>query len=1501
MITNCHARFSSVFPFLFILILFVFTSACTNDDRNNSAFIEMNNPAQVFQSHTRARSAHLENIDSLIIGVQSITGRTISETETINAGSTLRLSVPSNIPLIITGNAFSGESLAYSGEVTIKAIRGGASANLTLLLRSLTDEDNAIQIDTPLVSTGTSKPSTGKAFSRNGDYVLFISEDENLVSNDSNLSSDVFLKNISTGTTINLHSSISGIAGESSGEPAPVNEADISADGLYVVFSSFADNLTINDTRGSQNIFLKNTLTDEIKMLSIQLGAGSFGESSSNPQISDDGTIITFYSKAFITEDVSNSIFLYDRINNQIQALLIDDLSENYKLSGDGSIIVYQSSNGEGLKIVSITGEQVNDNGGLNEIEGNLVPTARALIQNTPLVINSADINYDFSVSQDGRFTLFVPDISINNLLADQHHLFDVDSLETSLVSRNRVNQPFSGEFIRHPNPALSDDGRYVAFSYNGITYVRSVPTDNLAEIESGISPFLSDSGDKIGYIQNENLFVTDNPLYVAETNPGQKPVTPASLIFQETDGGFDLSWGESTDAAFFRVYQSDEPNISTRLRSSSGNLDIIESSGTSTSFTPFMYPFRDFYFVVVAVNQNGESVPSNEVTYRDPNIKTGIGSDSNPVLINLPYEGGTNDDMSFYKFRIPAPEVGNEDYTLSVIKKEDAGTLELTLSDLKSGAVYPCDSLLGQCSISNISEATELKLVVDGSNQTRLFYDITLSLADSAPDTLTLTTSLDKEIKEYASTTNPIALYFSETVMTESIIPSISLLNSNSVPVEFILPDNTPDFTNSALIQPLEPLTDNEQYTLSINTSLKAVLGSNLAQAYSKNFTARQFYNEGSVDAPINIGYTEFPYNGTIGGGTSYYKFSIPPITNKVYALQISDPSGLDINLTHETGSFDIDCVSVFGTCIIFNITEASDLTLTLNGDMGEGGFTQKNFTVSLNTIQLVNGLNSSSITFSRAHGAGLVLVNGVDPSYDYHLSDTSTYLGSYLDYQIQPLALSDSGFPQPIPPTCRVIFADGEQRDCPLTPDATGNILLQFPNLSGVSSNYVQEFRLDKMVQLSYDANVTLNEINLTDERIALFTGLEPTTSYAISLELLAGEIEYDVTNRLFKDSFNPTRHCSDRLVSTTNDLDGCPFLPNPNGEIVVHAEHLGASSSAIPSLKLSLTPILNDVDLSSNTTLITPTKRLLYTKLGTGDSVNNSWYSIVLEQPSLSNFEIKMYDDLESEYQCRSTGTDGAASCEINYSATHLIALEFPADGINGISSSLSWALLPTATAGTSEIIIPPAYWSLDLSESIGPSLLVEATLTNLPTLSSSVNMQVFRGDWRMEVCSPVRVGNNIVCITNYSGVVNKLDVKLYDHITYFDDATIPSFDVNLFDMTPTKLADGDSVMNTTSTLSNYIIYEYDSLLTTEDYIVKLEVTDNLVTEIFNFTMVGTASTTTVCESSTNASNARLQTCNSKVPHPNGFIIIDTSNLPGDTPFTLSIESTNPPLPL
>ncbi|MGH3656122.1 MAG: hypothetical protein ACRDUA_05640, partial [Micromonosporaceae bacterium] len=139
--------------------------------------------------------------------------------------------------------------------------------------------------------------STAPALSADGRYVAFVSWEDNLVTGDTNGWGDVFVHDRRTGATTRVSVASDGSqANAASGSPPGLA---ISGDGRYVAFGSNADDLVPGDTNGTDDVFVHDRQTGATTRVSVASdGSQTNGGASGGPAISAGGRYIAFTSSA---------------------------------------------------------------------------------------------------------------------------------------------------------------------------------------------------------------------------------------------------------------------------------------------------------------------------------------------------------------------------------------------------------------------------------------------------------------------------------------------------------------------------------------------------------------------------------------------------------------------------------------------------------------------------------------------------------------------------------------------------------------------------------------------------------------------------------------------------------------------------------------------------------------------------------------------------------------------------------------------------------------------------------------------------------------------------------------------------------------------------------------------------------------------------------------------------------------------------------------------------
>ncbi len=129
--------------------------------------------------------------------------------------------------------------------------------------------------------------------SSDGNVVVYYTNANNLIPGDANAVSDVFVRNISEAKTDLVSIDNTGTSGSGSSY-----SARISANGRYVVFESGATDLVDDDTNLMTDVFIRDLQDKTTEIASLANDGSLSNQGSTRPSVSNDGLFITFSSVA---------------------------------------------------------------------------------------------------------------------------------------------------------------------------------------------------------------------------------------------------------------------------------------------------------------------------------------------------------------------------------------------------------------------------------------------------------------------------------------------------------------------------------------------------------------------------------------------------------------------------------------------------------------------------------------------------------------------------------------------------------------------------------------------------------------------------------------------------------------------------------------------------------------------------------------------------------------------------------------------------------------------------------------------------------------------------------------------------------------------------------------------------------------------------------------------------------------------------------------------------
>jgi len=359
---------------------------------------------------------------------------------------------------------------------------------------------------TPDGEAGNDRGSYG-IISGDGKFVAFMSPATDLVENDGNHQSDVFLRDL-----LNKETTMISVKSDGSQGAYTSIVSSINYDGRYTVFAT-QSKLVPEDTNERSDVYMYDRNTKQVTWISKPVTEDGDGGGGGG-KITSDGQKIFFGSD---TESLgfsspgNENLFVWDKNSENISA--VAKVGSNYNLSGDTKKIIY-------LGPTESTQEGYADD----------LFVYDTITQETILITKSIDEFPTFGGSRggmldyEGNFAVFssmAPNL-VHNDSNDELDFF-IHDLQTSTTKL--LNVDLKGErFPAKGQVKITSDGQFVILSsYNGIS-VYDVKTEKITNI-SLLYPAsfeINDDGSFIVFVHNisergvryalEQVQVTTNP-----------------------------------------------------------------------------------------------------------------------------------------------------------------------------------------------------------------------------------------------------------------------------------------------------------------------------------------------------------------------------------------------------------------------------------------------------------------------------------------------------------------------------------------------------------------------------------------------------------------------------------------------------------------------------------------------------------------------------------------------------------------------------------------------------------------------------------------------------------------------------------------------------------------------------------------------------------------------------------------------------------------------------
>ena len=290
-------------------------------------------------------------------------------------------------------------------------------------------------------------PSRIDDISSDGRFIVFRSAASNLVPRDTNHHVDVFVRDLTAGTTRRVTNTRKGVQGK-----MDAGQASISANGDFVIFRE-----SYGSSCGSYGVYVKNRLSGRLRLISrtsngapmclFNTPCGRTGRVSGG-RISDDGQIATFQRLDKSSDCTAAPVaFLRDRATGRTRAL--GGFSREQDLSPSGRYVVF-------ALVLPFQGQDL-------FLRDRLTKTTTQMTGSTTKP--PSGFSSHARISDDGALVTFQSTAS-NLVSGDTNKRTDVFLHDVLGATTTRLSvTPVGNQLGRMSNrPSISADGRFVAF-----------------------------------------------------------------------------------------------------------------------------------------------------------------------------------------------------------------------------------------------------------------------------------------------------------------------------------------------------------------------------------------------------------------------------------------------------------------------------------------------------------------------------------------------------------------------------------------------------------------------------------------------------------------------------------------------------------------------------------------------------------------------------------------------------------------------------------------------------------------------------------------------------------------------------------------------------------------------------------------------------------------------------------------------------------------------------
>ena len=367
-----------------------------------------------------------------------------------------------------------------------------------------------------LTGVASASPDGGSfapVISGNGQFVVFASYADNLVTNNGTGSLDIFVRDLNAGTT-RLASATSSGSGGNGSSSYPV----ISSNGQFVAFLSMATNLVAGDANGLPDVYVRDMVAGVTTLESIGVSGGAGkGGYCLGFDLTPDGRFLAFSSSQ--TNLVTNSVSTYANIylrDRQAGATELISVQAADGVSGGSGNSDFAVATPDGQKVVFYSSALDLVSWGTNTppAAGQIYLRDRSALTTVCLGINAQPFiigpmkSFNAALSADGSAVTFIAASTTNNQSALLY--YNLTNGQSSLIS---------GAVDVSSWPEMSANGHQVVYSVNSNIFVWDEQTGSnvLVSVDLNgstngvsLSPTISADGSRIAFVSSAtNLTAT--------------------------------------------------------------------------------------------------------------------------------------------------------------------------------------------------------------------------------------------------------------------------------------------------------------------------------------------------------------------------------------------------------------------------------------------------------------------------------------------------------------------------------------------------------------------------------------------------------------------------------------------------------------------------------------------------------------------------------------------------------------------------------------------------------------------------------------------------------------------------------------------------------------------------------------------------------------------------------------------------------------------------------